>query len=200
VVVHTTDMYPGTFDALVRAWVTRPGRGNAAHFLIGRTEADGVVQFAPITRNANHAGGPTHGNWRTPSGALVHPNTMSVGIELDCAGKLKLDSDGRAHYPADGWLIPKGDVDWSGRMPWHAVTGYQMENLRRLLLDLRAVLKPLESGWTVSPSGSYRDNGVSPWADPYGPHVVGHVSLDPVNKTDPGPQVMRALREVSWHK
>lgn len=32
VVVHTTDMAPGTFGALVRGWQKRPGAGNAAHF------------------------------------------------------------------------------------------------------------------------------------------------------------------------
>lgn len=48
-----------------------------------------MVQFAPITRNANHAGGKTHGWWYTRAGGrgrLIHPNTVAVGIELDNAG------------------------------------------------------------------------------------------------------------------
>jgi hypothetical protein len=84
-VVHTTDMRPGTFAALVRNWTSQLGRGNGAHFLIGRTPEQGVVQFAPIHRNANHAGGPNCGS----IGGL-HPTTVSVGVEIHSAGRLRL--------------------------------------------------------------------------------------------------------------
>lgn len=97
-------MVPGTYAALVRAWQTKPGAGNAAHFLIGRHDIDGVTQFAPITRNANHAGGKTHGWWS--SGArLVHPNTIAVGIELDNAGRLARAA-GRWLHPDSRTTIP----------------------------------------------------------------------------------------------
>lgn len=43
------------------------------------------------------------------------------------------------------------------------------------------------------PTGGYKKNMV-PWADSgghiYPRNTVGHVTLDPVRKTDPGPQVV----------
>lgn len=192
IVVHTTDMAPGTFNALIKSWTTQRGRGNAAHFLIGRNGE--VVQFAPITRNANHAGGKTHGWWKTATGQ-IHPNTAAVGIELDCAGRLKQRADGTPYHPDTGKAIPLADVYWDSKgRPWHKVTEPQLYTLRKLIDDLKVALKPMDA--KVAPSGDYRKNGVAHYAPANNPWLVGHVTLDPVNKTDPGPQVMEWLNQV----
>lgn len=197
IVVHTTDTYPGGFTAIAKAWGSEPGKGNAAHFMIGRTAQDGVVQFAPVTRNANHAGGKPHGNWKTAAGVLIHPNTIAVGIELDCAGQLKIAKDGAIYHPDSGKSIPVSDVyfDAKGR-PWHKVTDYQLYTLRKLIDDLRLALKPTQD--PVAPDGNYAQNGVAYYASAPLPWLVGHVTLDPVNRTDPGPQVMEWLRAQAW--
>lgn len=191
IVVHTTDMYPGQYDALVKAWQKTPGAGNAAHFLIGRDKEHGITQFAPITRNANHAGGTPYGKFR--EGAVDnHPNRVTVGIELDCAGKLKRDSAGNWCYPDNGKRIDPADVFVDTRGGgWHLVTEYQRQALKELIDDLQACLRPFRPDTIVLPTGDYRRNGVpwAAWGKLYDKNVVGHVSLDPVRKTDPGPQV-----------
>jgi len=203
-VVHTTDMHPDDFDALVKSWTSQPGAGNGAHFLIGRTADQGVIQFASITRNANHAGGGAsgHGYYRTRSGALVHPNTISVGIELHCAGRLYKDSSGRwrcGEYQAgklvfSGSPLPLPDVhvDSNGH-GWHMITEYQRGRLLVLLENLKACFPP-GFNYTLSPNGGYLANGV-PWASIPSSQVVGHVTLDPRNKVDPGPVVIALIKE-----
>lgn len=189
-VVHTTDMRPGTFGALVRNWTSQLGRGNGAHFLIGKSAADGVVQFAPIHRNANHAGGPN-------CGAIggMHPNTVSVGVEIDNAGGLKKDATG--WYHADGAAKTRISaenvfVDEKGR-GWEKVTPYQMEMLAKLWGALKPTLRPYAAGTVVNPNGDYAKNGVAHFAAPATPTLIGHVSINPINKRDPGPQVMAEI-------
>lgn len=189
-VVHTTDMRPGTFAALVRNWTSQLGRGNGAHFLIGRTEADGIVQFAPIHRNANHAGGPNCGS----IGGL-HPNTISVGVELHANGLLKkvkgkwANSDNTETYP-DSEVF----VDEHGR-GWHRITEYQRDMLKRLWEALKPTLKPWPAGTKVQPNAAYAPNGVR-YAEAQSPALVGHVSMNVLNKRDPGPEVMALIN--SW--
>lgn len=199
VVVHTTDCMPGSMSTIVRSWATAPGEGNGAHFIIGRDEKAGVVQLVPVTRNGNHAGGrPKHGWYKMPSGALIHPNTCSVGIELDCAGKLRWrPAYAAAIHPDTGREIPMSDVyvDKLG-YPWHVCTDWQLRTLCQLLTSLRQVLHPTPPGLTVQPDGEYVANGVAWAASPtWSPVIVGHATLDPVNKTDPGPQVLDYIRE-----
>lgn len=189
VVVHTTDMAPGTFKALVKSWTTKKGAGNCAHFLIGKTKEDGVVQFAPIYVNANHAGGPNPGGFKLLSGSLVHPNTAAVGIELDNAGKL--DKDLHIH-PETRLIIDNVFVDSKGGA-WEAMTPYQKEMLGWLLKDLKAVLQPWPEGTKPQPNDKYAKHGV-PWAATDSPIYVGHVTLNPIRKTDPGPEVMEFIR------
>jgi hypothetical protein len=55
VVVHTTDMAPGTWDGLMRRLQRDAGRGAGAHFWLGRTPEQGLVQSVAVDRNANHA-------------------------------------------------------------------------------------------------------------------------------------------------
>lgn len=211
VVVHTTDTMPGGFNAIVRSWQNTLGPGCCAHFMIGRGPEDGVVQFCSIMNNGNHAGGPVvngmprHGWWKfaQPDGGysgLVHPNLIAVGIEIDCGGALQKITNpkdltrAQVIHPDTKRVVPFADVFWDpdGR-PWHKVTEYQLEVLRQLLRDLGPCLKPLPLDTVVVPDGDYKANGV-PWAGSYRNDLVGHVTLDPVGKTDPGSQVYQWLK------
>lgn len=198
-VVHTTDMLPEEWAALVHAWTDRPADGSCAHFLIGRTEQDGVVQFVPIMRNANHAGGPGHGVFDTKAARGIHPNLVTVGIELHCAGGVRqiggewrLVESGVAH----GKPIPDADVVLDPQRPgrgWHRVTDYQLAQLGDLLAELELVLQPMPPGANERSTGE----AVPSWALPRSPRVVGHCSLDPTHRSDPWPTVMAWLRARS---
>jgi len=191
-VVHTTDMQPGTFNALVRNWTSQLGRGNGAHFLIGKSEAGGgVIQFAPIHRNGNHAGGSNCG-----SIGELNPNVCSVGVEIDNAGKLTKNKAGQWTHKESGHVFAPEDVfiDAKGH-GWEKVTPYQLQMLERLWTALKPTLKPWSADSIVKPNGSYADNGCL-WAKPVKPSLIGHASTNPINKTDPGPQVMEVIN--SW--
>lgn len=188
-VVHTTDTYPGGFWAIQQAWTTTRGKGNAAHFMVGRTAQDGIIQFVSIFKNGNHAGGPNHGYVQLPDGTSLHPNTCYVGVELDAAGALRARG-GKFYHPDTGKVIPAEDVfiDEKGR-PWHTITEYQITILRALWKDLYPTCKPFPPGTKLSIDASYESQSVG-WAAPRYVNLVGHASLNPIQKTDPGPQVM----------
>lgn len=200
-VVHTTDMPPRMFHGLVSTWAKDAGRRAAAHFIIGRDAAQGVVQMVPIDRNANHAGGtlpdgtPSHGNYVNTRGRRIHPNTVAIGIELHAGGRLgKRHADGTWVHPDSKELVPDEDVfvDAKG-VGWHKITDYQFAELDLLLNALEDVLPPVPAGTTIEPNGTYAENGV-PWAAFDNAREVVHATLDPRNKTDAGPQV------VAWMK
>ena len=196
VVVHTTDMPPETFDALVSSWRTRPGAGDAAHFLIGRDETAGVVQFVPITLNANHAGGPTHGVFVDAKGTSYHPNLVAVGIELHCAGGVhylggewRLLEDGKP----SGLPIPDLDVILDPARPgrgWHKVTDYQYQQLEALLHELEY------DGLAAAPLGVVAKSPFeTPPAEALGVgRICGHWSLDAKSRNDPWTPTMAWLR------
>lgn len=201
-VVHTTDMHPATFHALVKAWAAKPGAGNAAHFVLGRTPAEGLVQVVDVGRNANHAGGkPKHG-WFKVDGKLVHPNACSVGIEVHNAGSLVRDAgQWRTWQRKDGGLrpfgapIPAEDVEVDPKRPhrgWHLPTDWQLAELDRLLLALGdcPVVERRAGPVDLVPSGEAPE-----WAPRgyRGVPFVGHVTLDPLRKTDPGVPISRWL-------
>jgi hypothetical protein len=216
-VVHTTDMTPKSFDDLVKAWATTggaPNRYSAANFLLGRDPGQGLVQMVPITRNSNHAGGPTknglalHGWWVTKEGRFIHPNTIAVGIEVHSNGLLawKPGSKGVAQFIED----KKVKAEYSGddlyvddlNRPWHRVTEYQLETLEHLLVSLKPSLKPLAEGVDHKADAAYVKDHTR-WDMSYAyatsRSLVGHASLDPINKTDPGPQLMHFINEFA-HK
>lgn len=202
IVVHTTDMHSSQWAGLVKAWTERPGDGACAHFLIGRDAGQGVIQFVPITRNGNHAGGvPHHGWYKLPAssgGGLMHPNTMTVGIELHAAGRLQATGKpGEWRHPDSGLLVPATEVEVDSRgFGWHKVTEYQLGVLKLLLGDLEAYgLAPMTPGTSVQPDASYESQGVLSFAPPPNATIVGHVSLDPINRLDPGPFVMKWLND-----
>jgi len=213
VVVHTTDMLPNDWVALEAAWARKPGQC-AAHFNIGRSPLQGVVQHVSVTRNANHAGGatrngkPMHGWWVTEGGKFIHPNTIAIGIELHCAGMLKWkpgavgrvalynDSDSHRMVEFTGDDLYVDDLN----RPWHVITQYQLDRLGELLHALKAVLKSLAEGTKPQADAAYikdRSYWDTSAALPTRDTLVGHWSLDPVNKTDPGPQGMQALEEIA---
>ncbi len=217
VVVHTTDMRPNDFDALVRAWTTRPGPA-CAHFIIGRTSKQGLVQLTSILRNGNHAGGPVrngaaqHGWWGdSKTGRRIHPNHLSVGIEVHAAGLLKWLDPAKtvAGYVEGGKIREKfsGDEIYVDSLvrPWHAVTPYQLATLEELLSDLQPALNP-RGGLEPRPLQPFLKNR-SAWdtsyAVPGSNTLVGHASLSPGRKMDPGPQIMAFINHIAeknkWH-
>lgn len=204
-VVHTTDMMPATFAALCKVWKRDRGQGNAATYLLGREPWDGtpeefptcgLVQLAPITRNANHAGGfqGYHGWLAKGKQRVAHPNSVYVGIEIHAAGKLRKGKDkwiqvdaGKVIEPEDVFVAPDGTG-------WHRVTEYQLDTLGRLLDALDRRCRPVPDGWTIQAHGDHKRCGV-PWAPLGLVRFTTHVELDPTRKNDPGPQVTAWLRK-----
>lgn len=199
VVYHTTDMLPDEFAALISAWTSRASDGACAHFLIGRDESQGLIQFVPVKRNGNHAGGkpPPNGHgWYVSGGKNIHPNLVAVGIEVHCAGGVhlingewRLVEDGKAH----GMPLPKSDVivdPNSNVRGWHVVTDFQRATLDRLLSDLEEVLAPMPADAKTVSTGEV----VPIWGMMPSARVVGHVALDPTNRSDPWPTQCNWLR------
>jgi hypothetical protein len=196
VVVHTTDMTPESWDALIHSWTTQLGPGDAAHFLIGRDAATGLIQLAPVTNNANHAGGSGHGNF-VAGAQKWHPNSVSVGIEVHCAGAVQ-QVNGDWHLieggVAQGDPIPEEDVIPDPQRPgrgWHKVTDWQYDQLQKLLVGLETVLDALPDGCVAQSIEQPPAYGIFPTG-----RRVGHVSLDAANRGDPWPPTcdwMRAL-------
>ena len=196
IVVHTTDVPPEAWSAMMARLQNELGAGDGAHFWIGRDAAAGVVQTVPILRNANHAGGPHHGWFVDGDGNRIHPNLCAIGIEIHCAGDVAKFSDGwhslDGHTPT-GAVIPESDVVLDPQRPgrgWHVVTPYQLEQLGMLLDTLETALAPAPAGL----------HAISPWEAPpaygvIGGRIVGHVSLDARDRADPWPQAMAWLRE-----
>jgi hypothetical protein len=194
VVVHTTDMVPESWDDLVRAWTTRPGAGDCAHFLIGRDSTAGVIQLASIARNANHAGGNGHGAFVAGQQSW-HPNTVSVGIEVHCAGAVRqLGGEWRLveNGTIQGSAIPDGDVTQDPQRPgrgWHNVTDYQYQQLGALLDGLETVLGALPAGCLAHSLEQPPPYGVFPDG-----RTVGHVSLHAADRGDPWPPTCDWIR------
>lgn len=193
-VLHTCDMLPDELPALTTAWTTRKGVGACAHFVVD--ELGNVIQFVPINRNGNHAGGEGHGVFVDGKGRTYHPNLVTIGIELHNAGgvtridgKWRLVEGGKAHGMAidDAHVIPDPRRPGHG---WHRVTPQQYERLSALLADLEVVLAPMPPG-TVAKSLA---EPAPKWAELQSARVVGHVSLDAARRSDPWPPTMEWLR------
>ena len=185
VVVHTTDMAPETWNTLLHSWTTQAGKGDCAHFIIGRDAASGIVQMAPITKNANHAGGSGQGSF-VAGRQTWRPNSVSVGIEVHCAGIVK-QKDGAWRLmegtTPQGAAIPESDVVLDPARPgvgYHIVTDYQYEQLGLLLDGLETVLADLPDGCVAQSKEKPPQYGVFPTG-----RRVGHVSLDAADRGDP---------------
>lgn len=184
--VHTTDMLPDEWDALIDRWHNQPGDGACANFLIGRTPEHGVVQMVPITRNSNHLGGPGHGVF-VVDGNDVHPNLVANGIEIHCAGGVRLVNGGWRLVEggvAHGKPIPAEDVIVDPARPTrgvHKVTDYQYEQLDALLRSLDSAQYPVPAGATTKAFGE----DVPAIAKMPTARVVTHWQMDPVHRGDP---------------
>lgn len=195
IVDHTTDMADEDWDALIAAFSTRPGDGACCHFLVGKSEAQGVVQFVPVSRNGNHAGGPTHGVY-VDDGHEIHPNLLAIGIEFHCAGgqlrmvgnQWRFVEDGKIHgAPLSGENV-EPDPQRPGR-GWQKLTPYQEYVRGRLHADLEMVLAPLRPGLRAVS----KHEAAPAWAKARTSRIVGHVTLDAASRSDPWPPGMRAL-------
>lgn len=199
-VVHSTDTFGG-MAAILETWATTPGKGNAAHFLVGRRAATpkeltgehwpsaGLVQMAPVYRNANHAGGPlnSHG-WIVKGTTKMHPNSWYVGIEVDNAGGLIRKGLDYIHKDS-GKVMPLDQVyvDASGR-GWHKYTAYQFEQVGVIIDAVLSLGNTFPAGSVLVSNGTYLANGV-PWAKINELRVMTHAALDPQRKTDPGAEM-----------
>jgi len=184
IVVHTTDTLPGTFAGIIRRVTTERGEGNGAHFWIDR---DGIVyQTVSIYRNGAHAGGAKGHGWYVVGGKYSHPNSVAIGIEVHAAGGVKR-KDGAWWYESSGGKltrVPDADVTpdpGHKDRGWHGPTAAQFASLRDLVADLDAVLPKPPVPCEISPNGEVPAWGRSPSV-----RVVGHVTLDPARKSDPG--------------
>jgi hypothetical protein len=199
-VIHTTDMVEDSFSGLVDRTMHEAGNGAGYHWLIGRTPAQGVLQMTSAFRNGNHAGGsrnvgtayaprwiPFHGNFKLANGQLVHPNTWALGIEVHNAGYLGHRGPHGYVHQDSGRIIADADVhvDQYG-IGWQRVTQYQLDELALLTAAVRAILAPMPAGVTIAPNGTYAANRAQ-WAVTRTAQIVGHATLDPLNKNDPGP-------------
>jgi len=184
VVVHTTDMLPKSFGNLIKAQMNSPGP--TAHVFIGRDETQGVHQIVPFNRNGEHAGGEVHGWWRDATGRRYHPNECSIGIEVHSGGLLKI-AGGRFIHDDTGTVISPLDVVLDRkRRSWHFITEYSKTQLRLLLSDLRNYVATPPNGLELLPNATYASQGVAGSAESVRKTLVGHWTLDPINKTDPG--------------
>lgn len=212
-VVHTTDMHPDTWKGLLTRLQRDAGKGNGAHFWIGRSAEQGIVQTVGLDRNANHAGGATYGRLVVGAGRAareLHPNAVTVGIEVHCAGAVirqggqwyaidrskDLDGDGDRDVGPTGAPLPAVEVDLDPRRPgrgWHRPSAWQVERVAELLAAIGdyPARAPVPATWSVKPNGKAQS-----WAPNVvigGLPVLGHVTLDPADKLDPWPPLSREL-------
>lgn len=199
VVVHTTDMHLQTYGGLLNAWGSNPGKGNAAHFVIGRTPEQGITQLVSCAANSNHAGGSLCGAFLPPTSKPVHPNAYSIGIEIHNPGELRSTADGFVQPRATLALqldritepvrLKPGSNVW-----WLPPTQYQLDTLSTLL---RAIA--VWPGFAACPSVTeLRIDGTEApksWARVIDPVCLGHATINPSRKTDPGPILMDWVRE-----
>lgn len=187
VVWHCTDMRPNSGPALSRARAASAGKGNGEHFVVW--EDGTIIQHTPVTRNANHAGGP--GSARVNG---FHVNQVSIGIELCNPGHLKLDGtdlicdDGPTRIPILG---ATGDGRRGWRIPY---TERQLASVHWLCESVLPYCLTLGNrGESVALTWVGRETSAGPR---YG---LRHSDINPTQKTDPGPLLnTRYLHDLVW--
>ena len=144
--------------------------GVATHLVIGR---DGrVIQFVPFNLSAHHAGSSW---WEMDK----HLNNLSIGIELDNAGKLRRRTvDGREVWMSRNVIIPDEDVErrayWRNKKikpGWETFTPVQLEVALKIV---KALIKEYDSI----------------------KEILGHDEVNLLNREDPG--ALFPMRE--WRK
>ena len=143
------------------AWLTKKEAKSSAHLVIAR---DGVVtQLVPFNRRAWHAG---TSRWAGRSNL----NSISIGIELANAGKLRRRASGWATdwgvSIADDDVVEAAHDNGGPVLGWQAYPTLQLEST----LDVALVL-----------SRHYRLRD-----------MVGHDDIAPARKSDPGPAFPKA--------
>lgn len=196
IVVHTSDTPAEAWAGVLRRIQTEAGAHDDAHFWLGRDESEGVMQAVPIYRNAEHAGGDYHGVFVDAKGIEYHPNSVAVGIEMNCAGGVqKIGGVWRfvESGKPSGLPIPDFEVIPDPARPgrgWHRVTDYQYQKLGEIIDALAPVLANAPAG-AASRSTFQTPNA---WAVGNGT-IVGHCSLDFRDRIDPWPPTMQWLRD-----
>jgi N-acetylmuramoyl-L-alanine amidase len=139
------------------SWLTNPKANASAHLVIGR---DGQVeQLVPFNRIAWHAG-------KSKWGELEGMNRYSIGIELDNAGRLNRNGQGKwSAWFGETYddkdviqMVHKHEVSAAG---WHTYTQVQMETLIAVATALNERYRFAE--------------------------ILGHDDVAPGRKSDPGP-------------
>lgn len=131
-----------------------------------------------------------------PGRGDLHPNTVAIGIELHCAGGVRLVG---GHWRlveggvVHGAPLPDSEVTPDPQRPgrgWHQVTDYQLARLGELLDALSSVLAPVPAGCVKVAFGETPPA----YAIIPGAQLATHAELDPVHRADPWPQVCEWLR------
>jgi N-acetylmuramoyl-L-alanine amidase len=139
------------------AWLTNPKAKASAHFVIGRDGS--ITQLIPCNRVAWHAG---ISRWN----GLIGMNNYSIGIELDNAGNVTKQADGKWRN-ALGVVVPASDVVELAHKNGGAVTGWQTYTSKQLE-------SAIEVASTLMNFYKLRE-------------IIGHDDIAPGRKVDPGP-------------
>jgi N-acetylmuramoyl-L-alanine amidase len=139
-----------------------PGSGVSTHLLIGR---DGrVVQFLPFNRIAHHAGL----SWWEQ---IRHLNPLSIGIELDNAGRLRRGKDASGR---DIWMSRKVPIPDE-----HVLLAPHWKNLKRLAAWETFPDVQLEVAFKIVKALTARYPSIQ--------EILGHDDVNLLNREDPGP-------------
>lgn len=161
IVWHWTATGNGSAANLAKAIVDmpRPGQRSASwHLLIAR---DGTIYQSVSLLD---------GSWHCAAGEIdgVRPNKCSVGIEIECVGRVKDfgEKGFRRGWPYDkrGPAVSEAEVFKFGKSEYHTFTDDQLKRVQELL-------ELLARKYNIT-------NKNLQW---------GHLDLDPTRKEDPGP-------------
>lgn len=205
IAVNSTDVLDNhrSFTGLMRRWQALAGDGNGSHFIIGRSEAQGMYQLCSILRDAKHLNEATCGFFRDIGGKMTPANLCTVGIVVHNAGQLEMRNGvwRLLERGGDGVRIPVGlDIPAievstdpiNSRRGYHLPTLWQLEKLQLLIRTLDAALPPIGSAKAVPRMGVIRS-----WADRRNARVVFHAALDPTRTSGPWPLIGSAVNQ--WY-
>jgi len=186
VVWHWTATTRGTAASLAKRIVPLPKPDERASSWSVLIAADGAVyQSVPFTLGSWHAGGETAEKFklvggRPVPGGQLSANRISVGIELECVGEVRMTNGQWRGWPFDAKSpsVPAEQVvKWQGKY-YHDFTDAQMGSAAEVL---RAIVR-----WN-----RLMTREACSWT---------HARIDPGRKTDPGPVfVERYLQKILDH-
>lgn len=156
IVIHYT---AGSSSASSARSLCRANGNASAHLVIGRDDEDRHYQLVPFNRIAWHAG---NSNWAGRSGY----NRYSIGIEIDNAGPLEANDNGKffswfnKSYPPEEVFKGTHRNEATPRY-WHRYSERQLETVFDIC-ELLCQQYPIKE-------------------------ILGHEEISPGRKTDPGP-------------